>query len=314
MVKMETDLLIRVKNAIVRNRRDKNIKDYYLKKMKNGKSYNAVFIDSLFLKAVLVFVFFLIVYKVGNNFLIAMLLSLFVFIVLLCLSYHIKKQQFLVGVKEINDDLGKKRIIKEISYYTNSEFVEYVKCVLESYYSTNFTKLESSDMDLIGRIDGKNHGIKCIRLPQDERVTNKEVKSFQHSFKNANLKGGILLTSSYFVDEMKNEVINNIMLMDLDNFLTIIKEVNMYPTKKEIEEHILSRHAENKRKLLSSREKVFTSHKIKRYLFLSLCLFLLSKIATYSLYYLIMSVVSILLGVVSLIFTIYNILNMKMKD
>ena len=102
MVKMETDLLIRVKNAIVRNRRDKNIKDYYLKKMKNGKSYNAVLIDSLFLKAVLVFVFFLIVYKVGNNFLIAMLLSLFVFIVLLCLSYHIKKQQFLVGVKEID--------------------------------------------------------------------------------------------------------------------------------------------------------------------------------------------------------------------
>ena len=314
MAKMEKGFLIRFKKAIVKNRRDKNIKDYYLKKMKNGKSYNAVLIDSLFVKLIFVFIFFLIINEVGKKFLVAILSSLFVFVGLLYLSYHIKKQRFLTGVIEINDDLGKKRIIKEISFYTNYEFIEYVKRVLDSYYSTNFIQLESSDIDLIGRIDGENYGIKCVKLPQDERVTKKEVNSFQYSLKNANLERGILLTSSYFVDEMSNEVINDVILMDLDYFLTMIKEVNMYPTKKEIEEHILSRHAENKRKLLNSREKVFTSHKIKKYMFLSLCLFLLSKIATYSSYYLIMSIISLLLGVICLIFTIYNILNMKIND
>lgn len=311
---MKTNFLIKIKKDIMRFNRNKKIKDYYLKKMKNGKSYNAVIIDSLLIKVVFAIISLLIINKLSNNFLISILLSLLIFISLVILSYHIKKQQFISGVEEINNDLGKKRIIKEITFYTNNEFVEYVKSILECYYSTTFVQLDNSDIDLIGRVNEESYGIKCIKLPQDERVTKKEVRSFEYSLNKSNLEFGILLTNSYFVDELRNQEIIDIELMDLDYLLSIIKKVNKYPTNKEIEEHILNRYTENKRKLLSSREKVFTSHKIKTYLILSISLFLLSKIATYSSYYLIMAVITLLLGLISFIFTIYNILNMKMKD
>ena len=311
---MKTNFLMKIKKDIMNYNRNKKIKDYYLKKMKNGKSYNAVIIDSLFIKVVFAIVSLLIINELSNNFLISILLSLLIFISLIILSYHIKKQQFVYSVKEINNDLGKKRIIKEINFYTNNEFVEYVKSILENYYSTTFVRLDNSDIDLIGRIDEKSCGIKCMKLPQDERVTKKEFRNFKHSLKKSNLEFGVLLTNSYFVDDIRNQEINNVILMDLDNFLSVIKKVNMYPTNKEIEEHILNRYTENKRKLLSSREKVFTSHKIKKYVILSISLFLLSKIATYSSYYLIMAIITLLLGMVSFIFTVYNILNMKTKD
>ncbi len=49
---MKTNFLIKIKKDIMRFNRNKKIKDYYLKKMKNGKSYNAVIIDSLLIKVV----------------------------------------------------------------------------------------------------------------------------------------------------------------------------------------------------------------------------------------------------------------------
>lgn len=306
--------MIKIKSALDKNRRDKNIKDYYLKKMKNGKSYNAVLIDNVFVKIIFTLFFFLFTYFVFKKVSVAIILSIFVFVGLLYISYHIKKHRFMTKIIEVNDDLGKKRIIKEISCQTNYEFAQYIKSILETYYSLKLAYLDSSDIDFVGELNGKGIGIKCIRLSQDERVTKRDIKSFKHSLEKANLKNGIFLTSSYFADEIKLQTVNNIILFDFDDLINIIKEVNLFPTKEEIEEHILSRHAENKRKLLKSKERIFKSNKIKKYLLLSLCMFMLSKITTYRLYYLVMAIIALLLGLISFTITVFNILNMRMRD
>lgn len=311
---METNTLNKIKCVLEKNRRNRNIKNYYLKKMKNGKSYNAVLIDSLFVKIIFTSIFFLFTYYVFKKISVAIIISIFIFVGLLYSNYHIKKHRFKTKTMEINDDLGKKRIIKEISCQTNYEFAQYIKGILETYYSTKFTYLDGSDIDFVGDLNGEGIGIKCIRLSQDERLTKRDVKSFKHSLEKANLKNGIFLTSSYFVDEIKLETINNIILLDFDDLINIIKDVNLFPTKEEIEEHILSRYAENKRKLLESKERIFKSNKIKKYLLLSLCLFVLSKITTYSSYYLVMAIIALLLGLISFTITVFNIVNMRMKD
>lgn len=301
------------KNAISNRKREMTIKNYYSKTMKNGKSYNAGIMDGILIKLLITFVIFILLKDIIDSMAITIMISLFILIGLFYISNHIKKAKYQIRVEEINEEIGEKRILKDLNSLNNYEFVGYIKKILESYYSEPF-KGFIGELDLVGTIKEHDYGVKCIRLSQDERVNKKDVNEFQHSLKESGLSRGILITNSYFSQEVKDELFYNIELIDFKDLLQILKEVEMYPTKEEIEEHILNKQAEKRRKLMNLRDKVFTINKVGKYFFLSFCLFLLSNIATYRKYYLIIALISLLLGLVSILLSIYNVLNMKIKD
>lgn len=310
---MVANIIDELKNAISNRKREMIIKNYYSKTMKNGKSYNAGIMDGILIKLLFTFVIFIFLKDIIDSMVITIIISLFVLIGLFYISHHIKKAKYQIRVEEINEEIGEKRILKDLNSLNHYEFVGYIKKVLESYYSEPF-KGFIGELDLVGTIKEYDYGVKCIGLSQDERVNKKDVNEFQHSLKESGLSRGILITNSYFSQEVKDELFYNIELIDFKDLLQILKEVKTYPTKEEIEEHILNRQAEKRRKLINLRDKVFTLNKVGRYFFLSFCLFLLSNIATYRKYYLIIALISLLLGLVSILLSIYNILNMKIKD
>lgn len=310
---MVTNIIDELKYAISNRKKEMIIKNYYSKAMKNGKSYNAGIMDGILIKLLLTFVIFILLKDIIDSMVITMIISFAILIGMFYISSHIKKAKYQIKIGEINEEIGEKRILKDLNSLNHYELVGYIKKVFEFYYSKPFKRV-IGDFDLVGTIKEQDYGVKFIKLSQDERVNKRDVNYFQNSLKESGLNRGILITNSYFSQEVKDELFYNIEFIDFKDLLKTLKEVKMYPTKEEIEEHILNRQAEKKRKLISLREKAFTLNKVGKYFFLSFCLFILSNIATYRKYYLIIAFISLLLGLISILLSIYNILNMKIKD
>ncbi|WP_416197806.1 MAG: Restriction endonuclease [Sporanaerobacter sp.] len=307
---MDDDLLDKMSNYIKKINRDKKIKNYYLKKMKDGKGYNAVVIDSVLIKLILSIVFLIYLFIQTNNIVFSIIISISALIFVLYISYYFKMRKFKKKILDINNDLSKKKIMKEINTFTNYEFILYVKKVLENYYNTSFVEYEN-DIDLIGQIHDKIYAVKCIRIAQDERVTTRDIKSFKYHMSMMGAEEGICVTSSYFVEGIKEEY-KDIEFIDFEKLLFILKKVNMYPSKDDIEEIIINKYKENKNKVMSAKNHVFSSEKVFRYLFLGMTLYVLSKSTSFGLYYKIMAIFSLIFGLVSIFYgVIYEMIIKK---
>lgn len=307
---MNDDLLDKISSYIKKLNRDKKIKNYYLKKMKGGKGYNAVVLDSVLIEFIFSIVLLIYLFIQTNNIVFSIIISISMFIFILYISYFFKMQKFTKKIFDINNDLSKKKIMKEINTFTNYEFILYVKKTLEKYYNVSFIEYEN-DIDLIGQIHDKIYAVKCIRIAQDERVTTRDIKSLRYHMSMMGVEEGICITSSYFVEGLKEEY-KNIKFIDFKKLLSILKEVDMYPSKDEIEEIIISKYEEDKNKFMNVKTHIFSSEKVFRYLFLSMTLYILSKTTSFGLYYRIMAIFSLAFGLISIFYgVIYEMIIKK---
>ncbi len=302
-----------IKKVIIAVKRKRQINNFYIKKIKDGKTKKAILIDSVFLKILISFFLYLFFLYSINNLIISLLVSILFLVFYSYISYKIKKAIFIKKVNEINEKMGKNIILSKIKNFSNREFVEYGKEILDKYYEKNFYQCYE-DIDLIGKIEDNIYGVKCIKKNSDERVNLKDLNKIIKEKTDKKIERAIIITNSYFTDEVIKCSDVDLLLVDFDKFIEIIKKVKMYPTKEEIEELIYNRHEENVRRILKERKKVFDENKIIKYLILGVVLLFLSKkVVSFYLYYMIMAVISFVLAIISFIIYIIRLIRNKKR-
>lgn len=291
----------RFKQCLKDLKRRKNIKNYYLKKIKGGKSYNAVLVDSLLIKILMSLLFFIFLIFKTKHFIISIISAISFFSLALYTSYYIKSNRYDKKVSEVNENIVKKKIIKEINYFASDEFIQYVKEILEKYYDASFEKY-GKDIDLIGKKQDEIWAVKCFKIPLEERISKKDIKDFKDKSNEIGIERGIIVTNSYFIEGLEDKYEGIMEFIDFDKLIFMIKEIGEYPSKEEIEEIIINRYNENKRKISEKRGKLFSKTKVIKYLFLSFSLYVLSTITIYRFYYIVMAFISLSFAIVSIFY------------
>lgn len=306
----EESLTDSLKRRLKDLKRRKNIKNYYLKKIKGGKSYNAVLLDSLIIKFIMTLLFFIVLISKTGHFILSLIISLLFLFSVLYASYYIKAKKFNKKVIEINKDIVNRKIMKEINYFTNDEFIQYVREIFEKYYNISFDEYKEN-IDLVGKKYDEVWAIKCFKTSQEDRISKKDIRDFKDEVDEIGIERGIVVTNSYFVSGMKTEYEGIIELVDFDSLVYMVKEIGEYPSKEDVEEIIISRYEENKKDISKRKGHVFSKTKVFKYLFLSFCLFILSTMTIYSFYYMIMAFISLSLAIVSVFYEYFQKLIFK---
>jgi len=277
------------------------LNNYYTSEIKRGKSLYATMLDWLFTTLAIS----LFVYVTSYNFFDSLVASsmLAVLSAFFCVTvlYWNNRRKKSKKIAEINDEIAHKWIINEISKFDNRDFLMWIKEMFEIYYNTTF-HLHAKFIDLIGEIEGEIYAVKCFKCPQDVKITLKDLENFMLEVKELNIKEAIIVTTSYFSDEVKEKL--NYVLMDFEHIKRIMKEIGQYPTRNDIEDQIISDYnykKDNIKKVLKNRSK----DRIFKFIILGIVLYIYSIFVPYKTYYRIISFISIGVGTV---LAIYNVL------
>ncbi|MBZ2173656.1 hypothetical protein K8M07_00135 [Schnuerera sp. xch1] len=301
--------LLNFKNCVSKIRKRLIVNNYYTRKIKGGKSVQATLLDNIFLVIVVATFLLIIIFNLTNDFDLTVMLTIVLGGFYFFISLLWRRGTRYKKINEINEDLANKQVIKEISKYGNRDFLLYVKELLENYYNTTFFEYDKY-IDFIGEIEGEIYGIKCFKNSLDNGVNIKDLEHFTREMKNKNIKDGIIVTSSYFSEEVKEKV--NYVKIDFDQIKIMLKETGNYPSNKEIEELIITKY-NNKRLGLKNKLKIKGKKKIIKFILLGIALYLISFFVTYQLYYRIMAFISISAGIVMGIYNSVKYVEQKQK-
>lgn len=190
----------------------------------------------------------------------------------------------------------------------NTEFIEYIKTIFAEYYDTDIIDGEVP-VDLECIIEDERYGIKCIKGSTEEKVSLRQVENFIKELKELKYNNGILVTNSYFMEDISEQ--ENIILFDLDNIIDILKKLDKYVSNKEIEEYIIHRFI-NRRNDIKKQFTTINKRKIVQLYSIFIVFYLLSYMVRYSLYYKVIAIISFLIatGIVGYKFSEY----IRLKD
>ena len=286
-------LVERLREISLKNNRNRILKNYYSKELKKGKTHRASILDKalLYLLMYLIINYILLIYtnRLLPSILISALLIYFIMLVNAYFSNKFKSKK----IREINEELKKKKLIREFSDLNRKELVDFIKNMLEEYYHSKIEKGEEP-LDLILEKDGDLFGIKCIRVSNmEDRIGTREVELFSREIKALNLSNGILITNTEFSDGLQAG--NNIILIGFNNIIDILKEIGKYPSDEEIEDYIVDRFVD-RRNSIKSQIKDFNKKKIIQLYGLCAIFYLLSYFISFPRYYKIMAVLSFLIA------------------
>ena len=273
-------------------RRKMVLNNYYTKEIKGGKTTRAALLDDIFLVLIIFLLMSLLLLKVSNNIILSTFTALVIVFFLAITLYKIKMKKRYKKIGEINDNIINKKIIRELSVLNQEDFIKYIKSFLEKYYSTTFFQY-NAPIDLTGKVGDEVYVVKCLKISLEDRVTLKDIEDFKVKMNDMDVDGGIIITNSYFSDEVKEK--SNLILMDLDKIKSILKEIKECPSETEIQDYILTRYKDKKRKIKSN-ITFFSKDKIYKFYILFLVLYGISTFVPYSKYYKIMALVAFILG------------------
>lgn len=296
--------LLGFKNYFKQARRQMVLNSYYTRQIKDGKSIHASLMDWIFVTLSLTIFFLITIYNTSNRLILSIALTFILIGIYLTILIFWKGRSRYKKISKINDDLATKEIIKELTKYGNRDFIGYVKDLLEKYYETNFFEYDDY-MDFIGEINGEIYGVKCFKNSLNDRIVLKDLEHFMKEMKSKNIKEGILITNSYFADEVKEET--NYILIDFDQIKKILMEIRIYPTKEEIEELILAKYRDRKGNIKNNMN-LYRKDKIYKFILLGCILFLVSYFVSYPLYYRIMAFASIGFGIIIGVYNLFKYL------
>lgn len=279
-------ILEKLKGNYLINNNKKILKNYYSKEIRKGRSYRAASMDKI-LGFIIMFGLLTIILTVKTGyFLLSLYMSLVITFFIINIGALLSKDRKVKKIKIINDELKRKKVLKEINHLNKDGFVNYIKLILDEYYNTDF-QYSRMPLDLIGTIDNEQYGVKCMKIPMDEKVTMRDLDMFMREMQNLKLDEGILITNSYFRDDVKEE--SKIILLDLDNIKDILKELNRYPTEEEIKNYIIDRHIDRRNKL-KTEIRTINKRKLFQLYGIFIVFYLISFVVKYSIYYKIMSI------------------------
>ncbi len=280
-------LLKKIKAYSIKNNNNRILKNYYSKEMRKGKTYRASFVDKFFI-FIFLFIFLTIILTVKSGYLI---LSIYVSGIILFLLFNcfkgISKQKKKDKIKEINEKLKRKKLIREFSNLNKEGFTNYIKVLLEDYYKMKVKK-GNPPIDLEATIGKEKYGVKCIKISMEDKVTLKDLEVFIRDLYNRGLDEGILVTNSFFREDVKEE--SKIILYDFENIIEILIKLNRYSTDDDVENYIIHRFWD-KRNNIKEQIRIINKKKIFQFYGMFIIFYSLSYFINYSRYYKIMAII-----------------------
>ena len=301
------DILLNFKDYFKRIRKQMILNSYYTSRIKDGKSIHASLIDWIFVSLLLTLFFLITIFNSTKKIILSIVFTMILMGIYLIILIAYKGRVRYRKILEINEDIANKQITKEIAKYGNRDFFIYVEELLEKYYNTSFFQY-NSHINYIGEVDGDIYGVKCFKNSLDNKVTLKDLEHYIEEMKVKNIEDGIIVTSSYFADEVKKET--DYLLVDYDEIKKMLIKIGAYPVKEEIEELIIDKYR-YRRESIKEKLSLYRKDKIYKFIILGIILYLISSIVDYPIYYKIMAFLSIGFGI---IIGVYNLANYLTKN
>lgn len=294
-----------IKKIFKKMSRNKKLKKYYLERMRSGKTYMAMLFDGVLFKLIFLLITYVFFYIRTESIWFSGIISVQFVILYILVFYKVRKIRLSKAKEKIDYQVAKKKIYKDLINQPPYEFIEEIKTNLEKCEISDLEISNDRDIELIGYFKNNKIAIKCLQFSSDYKVNTNVVREFFLALKRNKLDEGIIITTSSFSEDAKAflpklEEHADIHTINMENLINIKKKAKTYPTEKEIEKIILNQIADKKRKLKEYRDTVLSKGKSTKYFLLALIIFFFGKITPYQLYYRIVSVILVALGIVSI--------------
>ncbi len=296
--------LIGIKKLVNESIIKRKLNKYYLEKNTSGKTYLAVFFDAILIKIVFVIIFFIYFFIRTSDYLFSGIITI-QFLILYCLIlFKVRKIKMKKIVDEVNYQVAKRKIYKDLINKTPYEFIEEIKSNLEKCSFEDLHISNDKDVDLLGKFKGNIFGIRCFQHNNDYKININIVREFFLTLKKLDIEEGMIITTSAFsedVNEFLPKLENCIKIhpVNIDRLLNIMKKAGSYPSEYEIEKIILNHIKERRKKLNEYRDTVLSKGKSFKYIIIGVIINMFGKFTPYTLYYEIVSYILIFLGLIS---------------
>lgn len=281
------------------------LNSYYTKKMKNGKTMKASIFDWIFTTMILVLFFLITIFNTTKNIIWSIVITgVLIFFYLLGLI-NIKNRSRNKSINKINEEIWEEEIIKRIEKYSDYDYLLYMKELLEEYYNCKLIEYDNN-IDFIGEINKEVYGIKCIKSSVKSETSLKDLEYYIRGMKKNNIEEGIIVSNSYFNEEVRENT--NYLLIDFDQIKNILIKIGEFPTKDKLEEKIIIKY-EDEKDSLKEKLSIYKKDKIYKFILLGIALYFISPLVSYTLYYKIMGIILISIGITIGIYNLIIYLN-----
>ncbi|NLY44647.1 MAG: hypothetical protein GX053_01445 [Tissierella sp.] len=282
----------KLKEISLINNRNRILKNYYSKELRKGKTYRASNLDKVLLYGIMFLLLSTILIIRSNQFLLSIFISSIGLYFLIIINSRISKKAKTKRITEINDNLKKKKLIREFSSLNKEGFTNYIEVIFKDFYEVDIEKAELP-LDLKFTKDKDIFGVKCIKASMEDRIGTRELEVFSKELDNLGLKDGILVTNTHFTDGLQEDT--KIILLDFNNIVDILIKLDKYPSDKDMEDYIVDRFID-RRNGIKTQVKDFNKKKIIQLYGLCAIFYILSFFISFPLYYKIMAVVSFVIA------------------
>jgi len=292
--------LINIKKYFDYIKRKFILNNYYTSTLKKGKNLQAALLDFAFTVVTVIAISGIMIYWITEEIFLALATAVvlgiaYIFLMVLW-NRRIRRNKIL----RINENIADSEIIREITRKDNREFQLYIKDILEKFYKTTFYEYNRY-IDFVGEINGEMYGLKCLKSSMDAKVSYKELEFFMKEMNEKNIKEGIIVTNSYFSDDLKEKT--DYLLIDFNQIKAMLKEIGSYPTQKDVEDLIIAKY-DNRKSMLKEKFTSKGRDKVLKFTMLGIVLIIYSRFVSYEMYYRLIGFASVGIG---LILAIYNI-------
>ena len=261
--------------------------------------------DWIFTTMILVLFFLITIFNTTKNIIWSIVITgVLIFFYLLGLI-NIKNRSRNKSINKINEEIWEEEIIKRIEKYSDYDYLLYMKELLEEYYNCKLIEYDNN-IDFIGEINKEVYGIKCIKSSVKSQTSLKDLEYYIRSMKKNNIEEGIIVSNSYFNEEVRENT--NYLLIDFDQIKNILIKIGEFPTKDKLEEKIIIKY-EDEKDSLKEKLSIYKKDKIYKFILLGIALYFISPLVSYTLYYKIMGIILISIGITIGIYNLIIYLN-----
>ena len=285
---------MKIKDYLNKIRRKIILDNYYSKEIKDGKTVRASVLDWTFLAIIIMLFFLTTTFNTTKSIKMSIILTIILMGIYFFVFINLSNRKRIKKVFEVKENLINERILKRIEKLNDEEYLLYIKELLEKYYNANFIAYDTY-IDFIGEINGEFYGVKCFRNLSKDSITKRDIENYKKTMKLNGIEYGIIVTNTDFQEGLKENL--EYLLIDFNCMKNILKEIGGYPTDEEIEEFVLSKYKE-KSEGLKKDLKAMGKDKIFRFILLGIILYIISSFTAYTLYYKIMGIILMSIGVI----------------
>lgn len=283
----------KLKNKVIKIKNKYKLRRFYIEKFNHGKSYGAFIFDKIFAKILLLIAFIIIFYYLSKDINFSIVIAFQFFALYLVLSYKLYKTKLNKSIHITNERIANKHIIENLINKSPSDFLEYIKNSLGKYNVKDIKNIEYKDIDFIGDYKNNKVGIKCFQYNSSYKVSVNNLRTFFLALRLMEVEEGIVITTSEFdseaiefVEKVKKYVAFHV--IDSNKVLKILKSIDEYPSRREIEKIIINQINERTKILSNKRKESMLKGGFVKYFFTGIFIIFIGKITPYGKFYKIM--------------------------